>query len=369
MKPRKFVSCFAGREGMTAMLIHGSHDPFTQTLTSGLLGLTLMGAMAPGCSSTSTTVQQTAATQPSGSVRLEEVADWEFEATHPSAIDATTLDSLLRAVIISEATQDLSNLPVDGSKPMRVFSDEDVRYLAPLLAQALSQAQPEYVVAFRLSSSAGSGSEPTAGTLYVRNDKVYLTLSEHHGTLAKVESSLFDGGRPARVARVIPESAGQIEPALPSIAQRRPELKSLAIDYRTFVFAKQSDPAAALTASKASPAIQPVQAMMPTQVLVTATADEPALKNAPVAQQALAKNPIFQGAPAQDEGLKDARQELQDARQALARKDAKISALRRDLESMREQLETRDKELRAVKSTRQTQPKQDKRNRAELAVR
>jgi hypothetical protein len=124
--------------------------------------------------------------QPQGSVRLEEVADWEFEASHPSTIDLATLDGLLRGVMISDAQTDLSNLPVDGSKPMTVFSDEDVHYLAPLLAQALSQAQPEYVVAFRLSSSAGSGSEPTAGTLYVQNDRLYLTVTEHRGTLAKV---------------------------------------------------------------------------------------------------------------------------------------------------------------------------------------
>ena len=53
----------------------------------------------------------------------------------------------------------------------------------------------------------------------------------------------------------------------------------------------------------------------------------------------------------------------------LARKDAKISALRRDLESMRMQLETKDKELRAVKSTQQTQPKRETRNKAELMIR
>ena len=49
--------------------------------------------------------------------------------------------------------------------------------------------------------------------------------------------------------------------------------------------------------------------------------------------------------------------------------NAKISALRRDLESMRMQLETKDKELRAVKSTQQTQPKRETRNKAELTVR
>ena len=79
--------------------------------------------------------------------------------------------------------------------------------------------------------------------------------------------------------------------------------------------------------------------------------------------------PAMHASPLQDERLSETLQELQDARQAMARKDAKISVLRRDLESMRIQLETRDKELRAVKTTKQTQPKQDKRNRAELTIR
>lgn len=350
------------------MSIHGSAYPLTQILTSVCLKLTVMGAMAAGCSSTSASLQQTVAAQPSGSVRLEEIADWEFEAAHPSALEAITLESLLRAVMISDATQDLSNLPVDGSKPMRVFSDEDVRYLAPLLAQALSQAQPEYVVAFRLSSSAGSGSEPTAGTLYVRNEKLYLTVSEHHGTLAKVEPTLFSGGRPARVVTIAPESAGQIEPALPSIAQGRSDLKSLAIDYRTFLFAKQPEPAMARMATKGSPTPQSSSSMMPAQVMVAAVAEQQASKMVPTAPQTTMDQPISQVTHTEDERMNDTLQELQDARQAMARKDAKINALRKDLESMREQLEARDKELRAVKNSRHTQPKQDKR-RAELTIR
>jgi hypothetical protein len=343
----------------------GSCNPLTKTLASGLLGLTLAGTMAAGCSSTSATLRQTAATQPQGSVRLEEVADWEFEAAHPSAIEVATLDNLLRAVMISEAQTDSSNLPVDGSKPMRAFSDEDVRYLAPLLAQALSQAQPEYVVAFRLSSSAGSGSEPTAGTLYVRNDRLYLTLTEQNGTLAKVESSLFGSGRPARIVTIVPESTGRIEGTLPSIAQGSPQLKSLAIDYRLFV--RSPEPASTMTARTVAPTTQAVQPM-PSPVVVASMTEAYPLKNAPESQQPVVEKSAVQTSPPQDEQPNETMQELLDARQAMARKDAKISALRRDLESMRTQLETKDKELRAVK-TKQTQPKRDKRNSAELTVR
>ena len=351
------------------MRIHGSHDPLTRTLTSGLLGFTLMGAMAAGCSSTSPIVHSASATAPTGSVRLEEVADWEFEAAHPSALEAVTIDSLLRAVMISDTPLDRSNLPVDGSKPMRVFSDEDVRFLAPLLAQALSQARPEYVVAFHLSSSAGSGSEPTAGTLYIRNDRLYLTLSEHRGPLEKIKASWFGGGRPARVVTIAPESAGQIEPALPSIAHGRQDLKSLAIDYKEFLFAKQPEPGPGVTAATAVPSSQPVQQLTPSRVLVAAVTDEQPSKSPSMVAQPGMDKPAVQASPLEDERLSQTLQELEDARRVMARKDAKISALRRDLESMRTQLETRDKELRAVKSARQTQSKADKRHSAELTIR
>jgi hypothetical protein len=346
------------------MLIHGSRSFLTQTLNSGFLGLILMGATAAGCSSTAASVQQKAATQPEGSVRLEEVADWEFEASHPSSIDVATLYRLLRAVVIAETQTDLSNLPVDGSKPMAVFSDEDVRYLAPLLAQALSQAQPEYVVAFRLSSSAGSGSEPTAGTLYVKNDRLYFTLTEHNGSLAKTEPTWLGSGRPARLVNITPASAGQIEQALPAATQGRQQMKSLAIDYAQFV--KKPEPAP-MTAATVAPTSQPVPTMAGRPV--GAVTPEPSVKIPTAAHPPATEKVAVDLSPVEDEQLNDTLQELQDARDAMARKDAKITALRRDLESMRMQLETKDKELRAVKSTQQTQPKRETRNKAELTVR
>ena len=346
------------------MLIHGSRSFLMHHLHCGCLGLTLISALAAGCSSTASQIQRQAATQPQGSVRLEEVADWEFEASHPSSIDVATLDSLLRAVVIAEAQTDMSNLPVDGSKPMTVFSDEDVRYLAPLLAQALSQAQPEYVVAFRLSSSAGSGSEPTAGTLYVKNDRMYLTLTEHKGSLAKTGPTWFGSGRPARIVSINPASAGQIEQALPAVVQGRQQMKSLAVDYSQF--AKNPGPAP-MTATTAAQAPQPVQATGARPV--TAVTPEPSIKIQPAAPASSMEKVAANLSPAEDERLNDTLQELQDTKDAMARKDAKISALRRDLESMRMQLETKDKELRAVKSTQQTQPKRETRNKAELTVR
>ncbi len=347
------------------MRTYGSRSPLTTTLNSALLGLTLLGATAAGCSSTAASVQQQTGQQ-QASVRLEEVADWEFEASHPSSLEIATLRDLLRAVVISDIPTDLSNLPVDGSKPMTVFSDEDVLSLAPLLAQALSQAQPEYVVAFRLSSSAGSGVEPTAGTLYVQNDRLYLTITEHQGTLEKVESTWFGGGRPARVVSIAPSSAGRLEQAIPATVQGKQHVKSLAIDYR--VFAKKADPTPAMPKGAVASAVLPAQ-VTPGVTVAAALPDERPVSVRPAAPAPAETKVAANVPPVEDDRLTETLQELQEARDAVARKDAKINALRRDLESMRAQLETKDKELRAVKTTQQTQPKRDNRNKAELTIR
>ena len=105
------------------MLIHG---PLLTLPELRNPGIDLMGAPGAGCSSTAPPFSNKPPCSLKGSVRLEEVADWEFEASHPSSIDVATRRDLLRAVVIAEAQTDMSNLPVDGSKPMTVFSDEDV---------------------------------------------------------------------------------------------------------------------------------------------------------------------------------------------------------------------------------------------------
>jgi len=114
---------------------------------------------------------------PQGSVYLQEVADWSFEADHPAVIDQATILSAVQGVVAEDIKDVSTNLPAGGSKPMRVFSDEDAEFLAPLLAQGLSQAKPDQIVGFTVSSSAGSGAEPAAGTLYLSKGSLYLMIT------------------------------------------------------------------------------------------------------------------------------------------------------------------------------------------------
>ena len=299
-----------------------------------------------GCSTDSS--RGTESTTPRATVYFEEVADWSFEASHPATISSATIAQILQGINIHEPGYSTSS--ADGSKPMKAFSDEDVKSLAPLLAHTLSQAKPEYVVAFRLSSSAGSGSEPTAGTLYVQNERLYFTLISYQGSLARDESSTFNQARPARTITFEPQSAGHIERAAPSVALGQRDLAMVAIDYTRMDQPSNGAPKVAVTPK------DPVQAMkQPEPVMIASAAGDPPM------------TPEIQAAPNQEMATRK-EQELKDAQQSLTRKDAKINSLRRDLESMRQQLEAKDKELRSVKA-KQASTKREKRRTAEVIIR
>jgi hypothetical protein len=264
-------------------------------------------------------------------VYYEEVADWSFAADHPAVLDESAIKKTLGGLHVGKGSVPNTS-SADGSKPMRVFSDEDVEHLAPLLARALSQAQPEYVVAFRLSSSAGSGSEPTAGTIYVRDRELYVTLTAY----------------PLTTVSFTPETAAHTQKADPTVALGRRDLITWAIDHNSLV--KQSDRAESAVPAKSKP--EPTEHQL---ILMASAVSGGGVE----ADKASAVQP---------EAVGRTEQELKDAQRTIARRDAKIDQLRRDLESMRQQLEARDKELREVKSKPASINRQ-KRGKAELVIR
>lgn len=284
---------------------------------------------------------------PQATVYYEEVADWSFEAAHPAELDPSAIKSVLSGLHVDDRS--VQGRSADGGKPMRVFSDEDVQYLAPLLAHALSQAQPEYVVAFRLSSSAGSGSEPTAGTLYVLDQQLHLTLTSYQGRLGQSETSWFGPSSGAKTVHFIPEAAGRLVKAAPTVALGQRDLLTIAVDYT-----RLGKPAVPSSAERVASTAEHEKKRPERILLASAESDSQVKSDAPSVSVPDA------GSRTEDE--------LKAAQQAMARKDAKIDQLRRDLESMRRQLEAKDKELRQVKS-KPASVKRDKRRTAELLIR
>jgi hypothetical protein len=233
-------------------------------------------------------------------VYLQEVADWSFKADHPAAIDHATLLSAVQGIVAEDVKNLSTNLPAGGSKPMRVFSDEDAEFLAPLLAQGLSQAKPDQIVGFTVSSSAGSGAEPAAGTLYLSKGSLYVTITPADNRKA---------------SGFMPSLAARIERAPAYAADWTPG--TLAMVINPTILAKFRTPGA------------PAFAAEPNSL---AGSDAPA---ASLANLASRQNTT-------DGDLTDnQRDELQLAREANKAKDAEISALRKEVEWMKQELHDR----------------------------
>jgi hypothetical protein len=131
---------------------------------------------------------------PGGSVFLEPVptrgatamyrpAIKSIQTSHPVRLDPETLAQALRGVQVRDRVS-----PAQVSKAERVFSDEEVAFLAPQLSAALSQATSDQRVRFRVVPPATAGSGATEGTLHVDGPLLHLTVTEYrHADLDKRE--------------------------------------------------------------------------------------------------------------------------------------------------------------------------------------
>jgi hypothetical protein len=283
-----------------------THSCLNRQTTATFYAIVGLALVIAGCSSTSKIAQNA-----KGSVALEEVMDWSFDASHPAIIDQTTIMKIVKGVYTAD-DQSGSRMSAAGSKPMRVFSDEDAEFLAPLLAQGLSKAKPEQLVVFRVSSSAGSGSEPTAGSIYVQQSAIYFTISKGAGATA-----------------FVPESAAHAEKAAPYVAGGKTGITTQVIDYLALVKSPMPGPmsVARTTAGQTGSAKIPVSP-------ATATID--------------------------GEGSPEMQVEISRAKEMLAKKDTEIRVLRKESDWLKRELRERGEEIKALKATVKVAPKKKK---------
>jgi hypothetical protein len=211
-----------------------------------------------------------------------------------------------------------SRMSAGGSKPMRVFNDEDAEFLSPLLTQSLAKAKPEQIVWFRISSSAGSGSEPTTGSLYVHRGSIYLTI-----------------GTGVKPTDFIPESAARTEPASAYAASDAVDAMTMIIDYHALATAPM-------------PAAMPIAKATPTTPVAPIVPIAPVMAPAPAKVEAVSSS-VSQEV-GQDELLTQKLNDLKAAKEMLAKKDSEITMLRRESEWMKRELRNRDEEIRAMRS-------------------
>jgi hypothetical protein len=272
-------------------------------ILQSLVGIAACVLLISGCASGAKLAQN-----PNNSVYLEEVSDWSFEASHPAVIDQQTITKIVKGLYVNDNLTGSSRMSAGGSKPMRIFSDEDVEFLSPLLTQGLAKAKPEQLVGFHISSSAGSGSEPTTGSLYVQKESIYLTLRK--------------GTEPIGF---MPESAARTEPAPAYASNGEPGAMTMIIDYHAMAKAPM-------------PALLPMAKA--TSVLPTAQPRAQAVSDSTVQE-------------AGDAELTAQRlSEIKTVRDALTKKETEISMLRKEAEWMKRQLRDRDEEMQALRLTK-----------------
>ena len=86
-----------------------------------------------------------------GAVYVERLPDWSFQASHPMTLSAETMARVLRGVAVKDNGALFHNLVYGKPEAVRAFRDEDVEYLAPLLAEGLTKAASDQQVGFRVA--------------------------------------------------------------------------------------------------------------------------------------------------------------------------------------------------------------------------
>jgi hypothetical protein len=198
-----------------------------------------------------------------GTVSLQTIAEQTTHANHPINLDPTLIAQVLRGMEVQDQERGLQRLFGGTPSPIPVFSDDEIQFLAPLLAEALRTAQPNERIEYRVQTSQevslleSSITETTAGSLYAYGRSLYMTLSQYRYAPARVNLHANDGAY--RMNR--PDSSGLQSRILlfsPSTAQRSDAYnpqgggkstdRFLAVDYQLL---QQAPPTAATTGQTA----------------------------------------------------------------------------------------------------------------------
>jgi hypothetical protein len=122
---------------------------------------------------------------PRGTVSLQTMSDRSIHATHPMSMEPDLIAQILKGMEIQDQDQGLQKLLAGRLAPMSIFSNEEVGFLAPLLAEGLRTAAPDQRVEYRIQTThqgsllESSTTETTAGSLYAYGRQLYVTLSQY----------------------------------------------------------------------------------------------------------------------------------------------------------------------------------------------
>ena len=120
---------------------------------------------------------------PQGSVSLERFDDRTFQAAHPLHVAPQTIERVLRGLLVKPTQRVLQTLIAGEADATRLLTDEDVRFLAPLLVEGLARAAHDQQIGFRIVQGHTEETDKLtpvgdiiAGSLYVYGRSLYVNL-------------------------------------------------------------------------------------------------------------------------------------------------------------------------------------------------
>ena len=146
----------------------------------GPLFVLMAFTVAAACSSAPAAPPKTIYESGRNQVRIEKDPE-STTNSHPATLSPTEVGTLLRNVRAWERRNFIHRLVSGQADKTRAFRNEEITLLAPALSKALAKSAPDERVFFHLSHATDQGDEEsTTGWLSIRQDTLYLSLSEVH---------------------------------------------------------------------------------------------------------------------------------------------------------------------------------------------
>ena len=257
---------------------------------------------------------------PRGTVSLQKISDPSIQATHPINLEPALLAQLLRGMGIQYQEHGLQKMIVGQSPPVPVFSEDQIQFLAPLLAQGLRTAAPDQSVEYRVQATRkgialeSPITETTAGSLYAYGRSLYVTLSQYRYAASRTDTRKTSRGQ-------VPDTTGLLNRILtftPSTAQRPESFNQptdgmstdrfLVIDYQLL---QPGSPVAAATIAQTAPQVESVT----------------------------------ESASRDTETLAQRDAEIRTLKDLVVKKELELDSLRKELESVRKQLDSQKRKI------------------------
>jgi hypothetical protein len=191
---------------------------------------------------------------PRGSVSLQTISDSSVRASHPINLEPALLAQLLTGLEIHDDglgrnhVKGLQSLIIGKAATYPLFSEDQIQFLAPLLAEGLRTATANQSVEYRVvTTQEGSNrfqsptTETTTGSLYAYGRQLYVILSQYRYNPMLTNMNVRDSsgreltvdysGLKYRSLRFTPKAALRTDSPDPPTMEK-PTDRFLAVDYQ-----------------------------------------------------------------------------------------------------------------------------------------